>query len=150
MSFQKNLDVIYFCKQKINFSGGFFMLKATELLKKAGTFYVATVEGDQPRVRPFGATAEINGKTYICMNNTKKVYNQLLANPKLEITGMVDGKWFRIEAKAIRDNTLEARTEFLNQTPIQMYKPDDGIYEVFCLTDVVGTIESFTEPKETF
>ena len=126
------------------------MLKATELLKNAGTFYIATVEGDQPRVRPFGATAEFGGKTYICMNNTKKVYNQLLVNPKVEITGMVGGKWFRITAKAIRDNTLEARTEFLAQSPIPMYKPDDGIYEVFALTDVTGTIESFTEPKETF
>ena len=126
------------------------MLKATELLKNAGTFYIATVEGDQPRVRPFGATAEFGGKTYICMNNTKKVYNQLLTNPKVEITGMVGGKWFRITAKAIRDNTLEARTEFLAQSPIPMYTPDDGIYEVFALTDVAGTIESFTEPKETF
>ena len=126
------------------------MLKATELLKKAGTFYVATVEGDQPRVRPFGATAEIGGNTYICMNNQKKVYNQLLANPKVEITGMVDGTWFRITAKAVRDNTLEARTEFLSQTPIDMYKPDDGLYEVFCLTELTGTVESFAGPKETF
>jgi uncharacterized pyridoxamine 5'-phosphate oxidase family protein len=127
--------------------------KETEYLQKAGTFYVATVEGDQPRVRPFGAVAEFDGKTYICMNNTKKVYKQLIANPKVEILGMYDnGNWFRITAKAINDDRLEARAKMLELNPGLggMYKADDGIYEVFYLTDVSGKAESFAGPIEEF
>lgn len=126
------------------------MNKATELLNQAKTFYIATMDGDQPRVRPFGAAVEIDGKTYICMNNTKKVYQQLLKNPKAEISGMVGGKWFRITGKLVRDDRYEARAEFLKQRPVPMYKPDDGIFEVFYFSDLSGTLESFREPKETF
>jgi uncharacterized pyridoxamine 5'-phosphate oxidase family protein len=126
------------------------MNKATELLKEAKTFFIATVEGDQPRVRPFGAVAEFDGKTYICMNNTKKVFQQLMKNPKVEICAMIGGKWFRLTGTLVRDNTLEARTKFLEQAPIPMYKPDDGIYEVFYFSEVHGTIESFSGPKEEF
>lgn len=126
------------------------MNKATQLLKQAKTFYIATVEGDQPRVRPFGATAEIDGKTYICMNNTKEVFKQIMANPKVEISGMIGPKWFRMHGTLVRDNRNEARAAFLQQTPIAMYKPDDGIYEVFYFSEVSGTIESFTEPQELF
>lgn len=128
------------------------MNKATELMKAAGTFYIATTEGDQPRVRPFGAVADIDGKTYICLNNTKKVFAQMMANPKCEISGMVGGKWFRIECKLNRDNTNEAREKMLvaNEGLRGMYKADDGIYEVFYLSDVKGTYESFTDPKEEF
>jgi uncharacterized pyridoxamine 5'-phosphate oxidase family protein len=126
------------------------MNKATELLKEAKTFYIATVEGDQPRVRPFGATAEIDGKTYICMNNKKEVFKQILANPKVEICAMIGGKWFRMTGTLVRDDRFEARAAFLEQTPIPMYKPDDGLYEVFYFSEVHGTIESFSEPKETF
>jgi uncharacterized pyridoxamine 5'-phosphate oxidase family protein len=126
------------------------MNKATELLQQARTFFVATVEGDQPRVRPFGAVAEIDGKTYICMNNTKNVFKQLMNNPKAEICGMIGGKWFRMHGTLVRDDRLEARTEVLKQCPISMYKPDDGIFEVFYFSEVSGTIESFSDPKETF
>jgi uncharacterized pyridoxamine 5'-phosphate oxidase family protein len=126
--------------------------KATELLQRSGTFYIATTEGDQPRVRPFGAVAEIDGKTYLCLNNTKKVFKQLIANPKIEISGMFEGKWFRLYAKANRDDRNEARAAMLEQNPglKNMYKADDGIYEVFYLTDAHGTVESFSDPKEEF
>ncbi|MDR2614946.1 MAG: pyridoxamine 5'-phosphate oxidase family protein [Oscillospiraceae bacterium] len=128
------------------------MNKATELLKAAGTFYVATVEGDQPRVRPFGAVAEVDGKTYICMNNTKKVFAQLKANPKAEIVGMVGQDWFRITAKILQDDRVEAREAVLAQNEMLrgMYKADDGIYEVLYLSDVKGTLESFSGSKEEF
>lgn len=126
------------------------MNKATELLREAKTFFIATVDGDQPRVRPFGAVAEIDGKTYICMNNTKEVFKQLLKNPKVEICAMIGPKWFRMHGTLVRDDRYEARAEFLKQTPISMYKPDDGIYEVFYFSEVSGTIESFGGPKEEF
>ena len=128
------------------------MNKATELMKAAGTFYLATAEGDQARVRPFGAVADIDGKTYICLNNTKNVFKQMMANPKAEICGMVGSKWFRIQCKLNRDDTNEAREKMLvaNESLRNMYKADDGIYEVFYLSDVKGTYESFSDPKEEF
>ena len=85
------------------------MNKITEELKKVGTFFIATVEGDQPRVRPFGAVAEFEGKTYICTNNTKPCYAQMLANPKTEISAMYpDGAWLRISGELVRDDRDEA------------------------------------------
>jgi uncharacterized pyridoxamine 5'-phosphate oxidase family protein len=124
--------------------------KATELLQQAKTFYIATMDGDQPRVRPFGAAVEIDGKTYIAMNNTKKVFQQLLKNPKVEISGMISDKWFRITGTVVRDDRHEARAEFLAQCPIPMYQADDGLFEVFYFSELSGTLESFTEPKVTF
>ncbi len=126
------------------------MNKTTELLQQAKTFYIATLEGDQPRVRPFGAVAELYGKTYIAMNNTKKVFQQVMANPKVEISAMVGGNWFRITATLVRDDRNEARADFLKQSPIPMYKADDGIFEIFYLDNVSGKVESFGGPAETF
>jgi uncharacterized pyridoxamine 5'-phosphate oxidase family protein len=126
------------------------MMKATELLQQAKTFYIATMDGNQPRVRPFGAAVEIDGKTYICMNNKKKVFRQILKNPKVEICGMIGSKWFRITGKVVRDDRHEARAEFLKQCPIPMYKADDGLFEVFYFSELSGTLETFNGPKETF
>ncbi len=127
------------------------MNKATELLQQAKTFFIATVEDDQPRVRPFGAVAEINGKTYLSMNNTKKVFKQLMANPKCEICGMLEPtKWFRITGKLAHDDSNASRAEFLKQCPLPMYTADDGIFAILYFTEVSGTIESFDAPKEEF
>ncbi|MDR0915677.1 MAG: pyridoxamine 5'-phosphate oxidase family protein [Oscillospiraceae bacterium] len=127
--------------------------KATEYLQKVGTFFIATTEGDQPRVRPFGAVGEFDGKTYICLNNTKKVFAQLVANPKIEIVGQYEGgNWVRIWAKAVRDDRNEAREKMLelNEGLRGMYKADDGIYEVFYLDDAHGKAESFAGSIEEF
>ena len=121
----------------------------TEELKKTGTFYVATVEGDQPRVRPFGAVAEFEGKTYICTNNTKACYAQMLANPKTEICGMQpDGSWVRISGNLVRDDRDEARAAMLADNPGlgMMYHVGDGIFEVLYIADAKGTKSSFTAP----
>lgn len=126
------------------------MNKATELLQQAKTFYIATMEDSQPRVRPFGAVAEFDGKTYIAMNNTKKVYQQIMANPKVEICAMVGGNWFRMSGTLVRDNRNEARAEFLKQSPIPMYTADDGIFEIFYFGEVHGKVESFGGPVEEF
>ena len=126
------------------------MNKATELLKEAKTFFIATVEGDQPRVRPFGAVAEIDGKTYLSLNNTKEVFKQLMANPKAEICAMIGGKWFRMHGTLVRDDRNEARAEFLKQCPLPMYTADDGKFEIFYFSEVSGSVESFGGPKETF
>ncbi|HHX74397.1 MAG TPA: NimC/NimA family protein [Firmicutes bacterium] len=127
------------------------MNQVVEFIKNCQCFYIATCEGDQPRVRPFGAIAEIDGKTYICLNNQKKVFQQLLANPKIEICAYNGEKWLRLEAKAHRDDRVEAREAMLNANPglRRMYAADDGLYEVFYLTDGKATISSFTaDPVE--
>ncbi|MBR4015611.1 MAG: pyridoxamine 5'-phosphate oxidase family protein [Anaerotignum sp.] len=124
------------------------MHKIAEEMKKAGVFYIATAEADgQPRVRPFGAVAEFEGKIYICTNNTKACYAQMLANPKTEISGMEpDGTWIRITAKLVRDDRDAARSAMLEANPDlkQLYHLGDGIFEVLYLEDAVCTKYSFT------
>lgn len=123
------------------------MKEVLEFLKSSGTFYLATVEGDQPRVRPFGAVCEFENKLYIITNNQKEVYKQIAANPKVEISGMAGGKWIRLRAKALRDDRREARKAMLDANPglRGMYNEDDGIMEVLSLQDATASICSFTE-----
>ena len=124
------------------------MNKIVEELKKAGTFHIATVDADgQPRVRPFGAVAEFEGKAYICTNNTKACFAQMLANPKTEISAMEpDGTWIRVTGKLVRDDRDEARAAMLEQNEglKGMYHIGDGIFEVLYLEDAICVKYSFT------
>lgn len=126
------------------------MEKVYEFLKKCGTYYLATVEGDQPRVRPFGTVAIFDGKLYIQTGRRKNVSKQIKANPKIEICGMADNKWIRIEAIAVEDNRIEAEEHMLNEYPNlrRMYAPGDGNNQVLYLKDATATISSFTEEPE--
>ena len=128
------------------------MNRAFDFLKAAGTFYLATVEGDQPRVRPFGAVALFEDKLYITTGNGKAVFAQLMADPKIEISGMVGGDWIRLSAVAMRDERREAKTAMLEQNPElrNLYNEDDGVMEVLYLTDATVTICSFTKPPVQF
>lgn len=124
-----------------------------EELKKVKVFYVATVGADgDPRVRPFGAACEFEGKPYICTNNTKKCYAEMLARPRIEISGMApDGSWIRLQADAVRDDRDEAREAMLNACPElrAMYKVGDGVFEVLRLDNVGCVRYSFTAPPVT-
>ncbi|MBE6051504.1 MAG: NimC/NimA family protein [Clostridium sp.] len=128
------------------------MNKIVEELKRVGVFYVSTIDGDQPRVRPFSSVCEFEGKAYICTNNTKECFKQMMANPKVEISGMAkDNTWIRLSGKLVRDDRDEARAAMLNDPtgPSQLYKLGDGIFEVFYLEDVSCTRYSFTgEPEK--
>ena len=127
------------------------MNRITEELQKVRTFFIATVEGDQPRVRPFGAVAEFEGRTYICTNNTKACYAQMLANPKTEISAMYpDGAWLRISGELVRDDRDEARAAMLEANPGlgMMYHVGDGIFEVLYLENAKGSKFSFTAAPE--
>ncbi len=128
------------------------MKKALEFLKACGTFFLATDEEGQPRVRPFGAVSEYDGKLYICTNNRKPCFAQMKKNPRVELCGMKDGKWIRLAAEAIADDRIEARTAMLTQNPglRGMYKEDDGIFEVLFLKNATATIASFTDAPETW
>ena len=124
------------------------MNKIVEELRKTGVFYVATLDEDnQPRVRPFSSLTEINGSLYICTNNTKDVYKQILKNSKIEICGMgKDGTWIRINGKAVRDDNDESRKAMLEDPtgPSNLYTLGDGIFEVLRVEDAKATKYSMT------
>ena len=126
------------------------MNEVYEFLKKAGTYYLATVDGDQPRVRPFGTVDVFEGKLYIQTGKVKDVSKQLQANPKAELCAFMDGKWIRVAGKLIRDDRVEAKRHMLDQYPSlqKMYSAEDDNTEVLYFQDAVATISSFTEaPK---
>lgn len=128
------------------------MNEVYEFLKKCGTYYLATVDGDQPRVRPFGTIDLFEGRLYIQTGAVKDVSKQMKANPKVEISGMAGGKWLRLAAEAVLDPRVEAQEHMLAAYPsLQgMYKPGDGNTEVFYLKNAKASICSFTEPAQTF
>ena len=119
-------------------------------LKKCGVYYLATVEGDQPRVRPFGVAEIFEGKLYFLTGKRKEVSKQMLANPKIEISATSGREWIRIEALAVEDDRLEARQNILDAVPQlkSMYQADDGNCQVFYLKDATATFYSFGgEPR---
>ena len=120
-------------------------------LKKAGTYYLATDDNGQPRVRPFGTINEFEGKLYIQTGKKKSVSMQLHSNPKLEICAFVDGIWLRVAAEAVEDDRREARKSMLDAYPElrRMYDEDDGNTEVFALKNATAVFSSFTAPDET-
>ena len=122
-----------------------------DFLKKCGAFYLATVEGDQPRVRPFGAICMFEGKIYTQTGKIKNVSKQLVANPKAEICAFDGGTWVRITCKLIEDTRLEAQEAMLdaNPAPRDMYSPGDGNTQVLCFTDAEATFSSFTSEPRT-
>lgn len=126
------------------------MEEVLAFLKQAGTYFLATVDGDQPRVRPFGTAEVFEGKLYIQTGKVKPVSQQLHANPKAEICAFCGGKWIRIEGKLIADDRREPKVHMLEAYPSleAMYDPDDGNTEVLYFEDATATICSFTEaPK---
>ena len=128
------------------------MNRTVELLRKAGVFFIATNEGNQPRVRPFGAVAEINGKLYICTGNVKDCFRQMIENPKVEIAGMLnDTDWVRLSGTIKRDESLSAKEEFLKQSPVPGQAANDGIFEVFYFVDgIVKVYPLYSSEPECF
>ncbi len=121
------------------------MQEVYDFLKKCGTYYLATVEGDQPRVRPFGTLDIFEGRLYIQTGKVKAVSRQMQANPKVEICACAGGEWLRIEAVVVRDDRVEAKQHMLDQYPSLQgrYKADDGNTEVLYLKDATATFYSF-------
>ena len=126
------------------------MEKTVSFLKEAGTYYLATVDGDQPRVRPFGTVNVFEGKLYIQTGKSKDVSKQIHANPKVEICAFKDGAWIRVAATLVEDDRREARASMLDAYPTLrgMYNEDDGNTEVFYLKDATATFSSFTAAPE--
>ena len=122
-----------------------------EFLKKSGTYYLATMDGDQPRVRPFGTIDLYDGKLYIQTGKVKAVSQQMQQNPKVEISAMCEGKWIRVAAEAVLDESIAAQKHMLDAYPSlqAMYKPGDGNTAVYYLKNGTAQICSFTEAPIT-
>ena len=123
------------------------MEEVYDFLKKCGTFYLATEEGNQPRVRPFGAVNIFENKLYIQTGKSKNVSKQMQINPIVEISGFVDGKWIRLEGKVVRDDRREAKASMLDENPVlkNMYSADDDNTEVLYFENAKAIFCSFTE-----
>lgn len=121
------------------------MEKVYEFLKEAGVYYLATVEGDQPRVRPFGTVNIFDGKLYIQTGKIKPTSKQLLANPKAEICAFKDGAWLRVAGELIEDDRVEAKKSMLDAYPNLrgMYDENDGNTQVFYFRNAEATFASF-------
>jgi uncharacterized pyridoxamine 5'-phosphate oxidase family protein len=124
--------------------------RTLKFLKEAGTYYLATVDGDQPRVRPFGTINEFEGKLYIQTGKKKDVSKQLHANPKAEICAFMNGEWLRVACELVADDRREAKVSMLEAYPnLQgMYSADDDNTEVLYMKNATATFSSFAGAPE--
>lgn len=126
------------------------MKRVYDFLKSAGTYYLATVEGDSPRVRPFGTVNIFEDRLYIQTGKIKAVSKQLAANPKAEICAFSDGKWLRLSGELVEDDRFEARKSMLDAYPELrgMYDENDGNTQVLYFKNARAVFCSFTSAPE--
>ena len=128
------------------------MKEVYDFLKNCGVYYLATADGEQPRVRPFGTVDIFEDKLYIQTGKTKAVARQIKANPRVEISAMAqDGRWIRVTAEAVLDDNIKAQEHMLDAYPNlkAMYTAGDGNTEVYYLKNATAQICSFTgAPRE--
>lgn len=126
------------------------MEKVVEFLKNAEVYYLATVEGNQPRVRPFGTVNIFEGKLYIQTGKIKPTSKQIAENPNVEICAFKDGAWLRLAGELVEDDRFEARKSMLDAYPElrSMYDENDGNTQVLYFTNATATISSFTSAPE--
>ena len=127
------------------------MERVCNFLKEAGVYYLATVEGDQPRVRPFGTAHIFDGKLYIQTGKVKPTSRQLAANPKAEISAFHNGTWIRLSGELVEDDRVEAKKSMLDAYPNLrgMYDENDGNTQVLYFRNATATFCSFTAAPET-
>lgn len=133
-----------------NYQEDYIMERVVQFLKEAETYYLATVEGDQPRVRPFGTAHIFEGKLYIQTGKVKDVSKQIHVNPKVEVCAFKNGEWLRVAGELVEDDRREARQSMLDAYPSlqNMYSADDGNTEVFYFKNATATFSSFTHEPE--
>lgn len=127
------------------------MERVCNFLKEAGVYYLATLEGDQPRVRPFGTAHIFEGRLYIQTGKVKPCAKQLQANPKAEICAFHNGTWVRIAGELVEDDRVEAKKSMLDAYPNLrgMYDENDGNTLVLYFENAVATFSSFSAAPET-
>ena len=126
------------------------MERICSFLKEAGVYYLATVEGDQPRVRPFGTAHIFEGKLYIQTGKVKPVSKQLAANAKAEICAFKDGAWIRVAGELVEDDRVEAKKSMLDayENLRGMYDENDGNTQVLYFKNGVATFSAFGKADE--
>lgn len=125
--------------------------RIVRILRQAGTFFFATVDVDQPRVRPFNAVMEYEDRLYFYTNNRKTAFYQMTENPHIELCAVIsEDRWIRVRGTVIWDSRVEARRAMLEANPSlkKIYTEDDKIFELFYLDNVEATIHSLTNPPE--
>ena len=127
------------------------MERVCNFLKDAGVYYLATVEGDQPRVRPFGTANIFEGKLYIQTGKIKPCSKQILTNPKVEISAFYQGTWIRLAGELVEDDRYDAKKSMLDAYPNLrgMYDENDGNTQVFYFKNAIATFSSFASAPET-
>lgn len=127
------------------------MKRVHDFLKKAEVYYLATVEEDKPRVRPFGTVNEFEGKLYVQTGKIKPTSKQLMANPNAEICAFTDNVWVRIACELVEDDRVEAKKSMLDAYPTlrHMYDENDGNTQVFYMKNATATFCSFGKAPET-
>ena len=127
------------------------MQKVLDFLKESGIYYLATIDGEQPRVRPFGTAHIFEGNLYIQTGKVKPVSKQIAENPKVEICAFKDGTWLRLCGELVEDDRTEARKSMLDAYPElrSMYDENDGNTQVFYFKNATATFSSFTSAPET-
>jgi uncharacterized pyridoxamine 5'-phosphate oxidase family protein len=136
-------------RREPNENGEQVMQEVHDFLKDCGAYFVATMDGDQPRVRPFGTVHIFDGKLYIQTGKVKDVSKQMTANPKVEICAVREDKsWIRVQATVVNDDRVEAKESMLEAYPglKDRYSATDDNCQVLYLKDAVATIASFTAP----
>jgi len=141
--------MVKFCY--LDMKGPYEMQEVYDFLKKCKTYYLATIEGDQPRVRAFGTVDLFEGKLYIQTGKGKDCFKQMMANPKVEICAFDAGQWVRIAATVVDDDRREAKKHMLDEYPNLRgrYSEDDPNTAVLYLKDATATFSSFTAPSRT-
>ena len=109
------------------------------------------MEGDQPRVRPFGTALVYGGRLYIQTGKVKDVSHQIAANPKVEICAFHGGKWLRLAGELVNDDSRDVKVAMLEKMPSlkAMYSADDDNTQVLYFRNATATFSSFTEAPET-
>ena len=127
------------------------MQEVQAYLKECGAFFIATTDGDQPHVRPFGVSEIINGRLYIMTGKVKDVYKQMAANGKFEICALKKSgsEWMRLSGTLVNDETLAVKEEFLNRNESlkSMYKADYVNRAVLYITNASALFFSFSAPE---
>lgn len=125
--------------------------RVVNYLDEAKTYYLATVEGDQPRVRPFGTALLYKDRLYIQTGKVKNVSKQIAENPKVEICALKDDTWIRIAGELEEDNDREVRVAMLEKMPhlSEMYDADDENMQMLYFKNATAIFYSFTEEAET-
>ena len=127
------------------------MKEVHEFLKSCGVYYLATVDGDKPKVRPFGTAEIFDNHLYIQTVKSKDVSKQIEINPNVELCAFKDGKWIRVSGKLVRDDRIEAKKDMLDKNPNLrgMYNENDDNTEVLYFESGIAVISSFTDAPKT-